>query len=118
MSPDLQDLSSRLKQFAQERDWTQFHAPKNLAAALVVEAGELLEHFQWMPEQESRELPPEKIERVSEEVADVFLYLLQLSDALGIDLVAAARAKLERNATRYPVNLAKGSSRKYSELGS
>jgi NTP pyrophosphatase (non-canonical NTP hydrolase) len=102
MNPELDQISRRLKQFAAERDWTRFHAPKNLAAALVVEAGELLEHFQWMPEDESRQLAPDKLAQVEEEIADVFLYLMQLSDALGVDLLDAARRKIERNAEKYP----------------
>ncbi|MDT3678654.1 MAG: nucleotide pyrophosphohydrolase [Burkholderiaceae bacterium] len=112
----LRDLALRLDQFAQERDWQRFHSPKNLASALVVESGELLEHFQWMTEEQSRALAPEKRSAVADEVADVLLYLIQLSSALGIDPVEAARDKLKRNALRYPVDLARGNSRKYDEL--
>jgi NTP pyrophosphatase (non-canonical NTP hydrolase) len=118
MNPDIDDFAARLREFARERDWEQFHAPKNLASALVVEAGELLEHFQWMPEEQSRQLGPEKKQAVEEEVADVFLYLVRFADVLDIDIAQAALRKLERNAARYPVALARGSSRKAGELGS
>jgi NTP pyrophosphatase (non-canonical NTP hydrolase) len=115
VSAELEALQKTLRAFARERDWDQFHSPKNLAAALSVEAAELLEHFQWMTEEQSRALGEEKRSQVAEEVADVFLYLLQLSDKLGIDVLAAAQCKLEINAAKYPVDLARGSSKKYSE---
>jgi len=116
MPDSLADLSQQLQQFNVDRDWQQFHAPKNLASALVVEAAELLEHFQWMSEAQSRELPPEKRKAVGAEVADVLLYLIQLADALGIDPIAAAQVKLTLNARKYPVERARGTSRKYDEL--
>lgn len=116
MTDSLQGLARQLAEFARERDWQQFHSPKNLASALVVEAGELLEHFQWMPEAQSRSLSSDKRDAVGAEVADVLLYLIQLSSALGIDPVAAAQAKLKLNAQKYPVDLARGSSKKYDEL--
>jgi len=116
ITDSLRDLALRLDQFAQERDWQRFHSPKNLASALVVESGELLEHFQWMTEEQSRALAPEKRSAVADEVADVLLYLIQLSSALGIDPIEAAQDKLKRNELRYPVDLARGNSRKYDEL--
>lgn len=116
MADSLDDLSRALRAFADERDWGPFHTPRNLAAALVVEAGELLEPFQWLTDHQSRELPPEQLQAVSEEMADVLLYLVQLSTALGVDLLAAARAKMARNAEKYPVDKARGSSRKYDAL--
>ena len=116
MPDSIDDLSRAVRAFAEERDWTQFHSPKNLASALVVEAGELLEPFQWLTEEQSRALPPEKLQAVADEMADVLLYLVQLSSALNVDLLAATRAKLQRNATRYPAALARGTSRKYDEL--
>ena len=116
MSTPMQALAQQLQQFANERQWGPYHSPKNLASALVVEAGELLEHFMWMPEAESRTLTPEKREAVGAEVADVLLYLVQLARALDIDPIAAARAKMERNAVRYPADRARGNSRKYDEL--
>lgn len=117
MTDSLHDLARQLERFAAERDWQQFHSPKNLASALIVEAAELLEHFQWLTEEQSRSLAlaPEKREAVGSEIADVLLYLIQLSNALGIDPVAAAQAKLKINALKYPVERARGSSRKYDE---
>ena len=103
MTNDLQSLIHALRDFAQAREWEQFHSPKNLAAALSVEAAELLEHFQWLTEAQSRELSSDKTAEVGAEAADVLLYLLQLTDKLGIDLVAAARAKMLVNAQKYPV---------------
>lgn len=116
MPDSLQALSKELDRFAAERDWHQFHSPKNLASALVVEAGELLEHFQWLTEEQSRALSSEKREAVGAEVADVLLYLIQLATALGIDPIAAAEAKLKLNASKYPAGLARGNSKKYDEL--
>jgi dCTP diphosphatase len=116
MTDSLQGLTGQLAQFAKERDWAQFHSPKNLASALVVESAELLEHFQWLTEDQSRKLESADREAVAAEMADVLLYLLQLSSALGVDLVAAAQAKLKVNAAKYPVQLARGSSKKYNEL--
>lgn len=115
MNNDIRDLQASLRAFAQERDWGQFHSPKNLASALSVEAAELLEHFQWMTEDQSRDLPPAKVQKVGSEVADVLLYLLQLCDKLGIDPIEAARTKIAANALKYPVALAKGNSTKYTE---
>ncbi len=116
MPDSLADISLQLQKFANDREWQQFHSPKNLASALIVEAGELLEHFQWMTEEQSRELPPEKLEAVAAEVSDVLLYLIQLTNALGIDPIAAAQAKLKLNELKYPVDRARGSSRKYDEI--
>ena len=111
----LAGLALQLAKFAQERDWQQFHSPKNLASALIVEAAELLEHFQWLTEAQSRELPPAKHDEVASEIADVLLYLVQLASTLGIDPVAAAQAKLALNAQRYPVERSRGNSRKHDE---
>lgn len=116
MTDSLDNLAKALAQFAQAREWQPFHSPKNLASALVVEAGELLEHFQWLTEEQSRALPPEQREAVAAEVADVLLYLVQLASALGIDPVAAAQAKMQVNAQKYPVDRARGHSRKYDAL--
>lgn len=117
MDGALESLTLALRGFAAERDWEQFHSPKNLAAALTVEAAELLEHFQWLTEEQSRSLAPGKRLAVSHELADVLLYLLQIADKLQIDLVDAARQKLELNASKYPAAQVRGSSRKWSELG-
>jgi NTP pyrophosphatase (non-canonical NTP hydrolase) len=114
LSDSLITLAQALKQFAQARDWGQFHSPKNLASALVVEAGELLEHFQWLTDEQSRNLNEEDRKAVAAEAADVLLYLIQFCDVLGIDPIAAAQDKLRVNAEKYPVDLAKGSSQKYN----
>ncbi len=109
----LTDLRDRLRHFAAERDWDPFHSPKNLAAALAVEAAELLEPFQWLTEEESRHLDATQLAAVREELADVLLYLVRLADKLDVDLAAAAREKMVRNGEKYPVETAKGSRRKY-----
>ena len=110
MNDSLHALAHRLEQFAAARDWKQFHSPKNLASALVVEAGELLEHFQWLTEAQSRQLDAVKREEVAAELADVLLYLIQLSSALGVDLIDAAHRKVDVNDRRYPVERARGRS--------
>ena len=102
MSDSLAQLAQALQRFAAERDWGQFHAPKNLASALVVEAAELLEPFQWLTEAQSRDLPPDTKEAVAQEMADVLLYLVQLSTALDVDLIDAAQRKMVINARKYP----------------
>lgn len=112
----LRALRDALRQFAVDRDWDQFHSPKNLAIALSVEAAELLEHFQWASEADSATLAPDKRTMVQEEVADVLLYLVRLADKLDIDLVAAATEKMKLNAAKYPAEKARGSSKKYTEL--
>ena len=112
----LHELRERLRHFAAERDWQQFHSPKNLAIALSVEAAELLEIFQWLSEDASRQLAAEQRAHASEELADVLLYLVKLADELGVDLVAAAGEKIAINAVRYPVAKARGTSRKHSDL--
>lgn len=106
---DLADVSAALAEFSKERDWQQFHSPKNLAVALSVEAAELLERFQWLSEDASRHLGPDDIARVAEELADVQIYLVILADALGIDLLDAVGTKIEKNRTRYPAELVRGS---------
>jgi dCTP diphosphatase len=115
-SVDLADLRFRLRRFAAERDWDQFHSPKNLAMALSVEVAELLEHFQWLSDAQSSALNLETRVKVAEELADVLLYLVRLADKLDVDLAVAALEKLKLNATRYPVDKARGSSKKYSDL--
>lgn len=103
MTNDLQSLTQALRDFAKARNWEQFHSPKNLASALSVEAAELLEHFQWLTEAQSRDLSAAKRAEIGTEIADVFLYLLQLADKLGIDPIEAARSKMLVNARKYPV---------------
>jgi len=111
----LDELIKKIKKFRQERDWDQYHSPKNLAIALVVEAGELAEHFQWLTEEQSGNLPLYKLSEVQEEVGDVLIYLLNLCDKLGIDPLDAARKKLEKNKEKYPVSRVRGKSIKYSD---
>lgn len=115
MNCEIESLTLALRDFARVRDWEQFHSPKNLAAALSVEAAELLEHFQWLTEEQSRQLPPEQLAAVAQEAADVLLYLLQLTDKLGIDLAVAAHDKIEVNARKYPASQVRGSSRKSTD---
>ncbi|MDP2143961.1 MAG: nucleotide pyrophosphohydrolase [Gallionella sp.] len=112
---DLITLRDRLRTFAAERDWEQFHSPKNLSMALMVEVAELMEHFQWLTEAQSTELPPKTQQEVGEELADCLLYLVRLSDRLGVDLKAAALEKLEKNAKKYPAEQVRGNSKKYTE---
>ena len=113
---ELENLREQLRDFAAARDWDQFHSPKNLAMALAGESGELLETFQWLTEEQSRRPTPEILAAASEEIADVLLYLVRLSDKLGIDPVAAANRKIVANAAKYPADKARGSSKKYTEL--
>ncbi|MFO1397401.1 MAG: nucleotide pyrophosphohydrolase [Burkholderiales bacterium] len=115
-STSLDALRDALRAFAAERDWEQFHSPKNLAMALSVESAELLEVFQWLTEAESRALAPAAHAAAADEIADVLLYLVRLADALGIDPLAAAERKMRANAQKYPADKARGTSRKYTEL--
>ena len=112
---DLLMLRDKLRAFAKARDWDQFHSPKNLSMALMVEVAELMEHFQWLTEQQSVNLSPDIKDAVAEELADILLYLVRLSDKLGVDLKQAALHKLEKNAAKYPAEKVRGSSKKYSE---
>ncbi|WP_369939761.1 nucleotide pyrophosphohydrolase [Xanthomonas medicagonis] len=116
MPDSLHDLQAAQRAFADAREWGRFHTPRNLAAALSVEASELLEHFQWLTDEQSRQLSDDKKAQVGSEVADVLLYLLQLCDKLGIDPIEAARQKMLVNARKYPVERAKGRITKYTEL--
>ncbi len=108
-------LADSISLFAAEREWDKFHSPKNLAMALSVEVAELLEHFQWLTEQESSELSADKLELVSREIADVQIYLMLLADRLGVDVLAASASKLEENKLRYPADRVRGSAKKYAE---
>jgi NTP pyrophosphatase (non-canonical NTP hydrolase) len=111
----LRALQRRLAEFAAARDWQQFHSPKNLAMALSVEAAELVEEFQWLTEEQSRQLDAERRERVRLELADVFIYLLRIADTLGVDLLQAADDKIALNERKYPADRVRGDSRKYTE---
>lgn len=112
---DLLMLRDKLRAFAEARDWDKFHSPKNLSMALMVEVAELMEHFQWLTEAQSLDLAAGNKHAVSEELADILLYLVRLSDKLGVDLLEAALHKLEKNAVKYPAEQVRGSAKKYSE---
>jgi NTP pyrophosphatase (non-canonical NTP hydrolase) len=109
----LGELLQRIRAFRDARDWGRFHTPRNLASAIAVESGELLEHFQWAQEPDGL---AEKIDGISEELADVAIYVLELADLLGISMLDAIEAKLALNEQRYPIDLARGSTRKHTEL--
>jgi NTP pyrophosphatase (non-canonical NTP hydrolase) len=113
---EMEELRDEMREFARVRDWDQFHSAKNLAMALAVEAAELLEHFQWLTEEQSGKLDAQAQAEVRNEIADVLLYLIRLADRLGIDPVAAAQAKLVENARKYPVEKSRGNRKKYTEL--
>ncbi|MCF8159026.1 MAG: nucleotide pyrophosphohydrolase [Burkholderiaceae bacterium] len=114
MADSLIELRQKIDAFVNERDWAQFHSPKNLAMAMIVEAAELVEHFQWDTIQESYDLSAEKRQEVAHELADTFVYLLRLAEVTGIDLIEAANQKIALNAIKYPVDKAKGSNAKYT----
>ncbi len=111
----MENLRNAIGAFIRERDWEQFHSPKNLAMALSVEVAEILEHFQWLTEEQSHNLPPEKLAELREEIGDVMIYLIELADNLGIDPVEAAKAKVEINGQKYPAELVRGNASKYTE---
>ena len=111
----LDDLNGKLLAFARERDWEQFHSPKNLSMALAGEAGELLEHFQWLSEAQSAALPDDKREQVALEMADILIYLIRLAERLDIDLVDAAYRKMALNQSRYPAERVRGDARRAEE---
>ena len=111
----MQELLERIREFNNERDWDQFHSPKNLSMALAVEASEIMEIFQWLTQEQSKNLPEEKMVELKDELADVTIYLVRLADKLGIDLFGAAEAKIARNKEKYPADKVRGSAKKYSE---
>ena len=115
MKDSLENLRARINAFVAEREWAQFHTPKNLAMAMIVEAAELVEQFQWDTPSESQQLSPEKREAVAHELADTFVYLLRLAEVLEIDLIEATNQKIDLNAQKYPVEQAKGSNVKYTK---
>jgi dCTP diphosphatase len=112
----LDHLKTRLREFAIARDWEQFHSPKNLSMALIVEAAELVEHFQWLTEKQSASLPPDKLTEVEQELADIQIYLIRIADRLDIDLERAVDAKIVLNEQRYPADKVRGSAKKYTEF--
>ena len=112
---DIKEIQKNLAKFAEERDWDQFHSPKNLAMALTSEVGELNELFQWLTEEQSSMKDDiGKIEEIRKEIADIFIYLLRLADKLDIDIEEAVREKIEINGKKYPIDLAKGNATKYN----
>ena len=112
---EIEVLQGHLRQFAEQRDWDQFHSPKNLAMALTAEVGELLEHFQWLTEPQSAALPPEKLAKVADEFADVQIYLARLADKLQISIGEAVQQKVALNEQKYPADKVRGSAKKYSD---
>ena len=113
---ELIQIQNDLANFASERDWDKFHSPKNLSMAMSVEAGELVEIFQWLTDEESRNLTMKQKVRAEEEIADVFLYLLRIADKLNIDVVQVAKNKLATNAAKYPIEACYGNAKKYTDL--
>ena len=111
----MEDLRSAIGAFIRERDWEQFHSPKNLAMGLSVEVAEIVEHFQWITEEQSQNLPPEKLAEIREEIGNVMIYLTELADKLGIDPMEAAKSKVAINGQKYPAELVKGKASKYTE---
>ena len=111
----IEKLAEEIRKFAEERDWDQFHSPKNLSMALAVEASEIMEIFQWLTEDQSGNLPSEKMAELSDELADVAIYLVRLADKLEIDLEGAVEAKIALNKKKYPADKVRGSAKKYSE---
>jgi dCTP diphosphatase len=109
------NLRDIIRGFIEERDWEQFHSPKNLAMALSVEVAEIVEHFQWLTEEQSKNLPPEKLAEIREEIGDVMIYLTELADKLCIDPVEAAKAKVTINGQKYPAELVREKASKYTE---
>ncbi len=111
----LEDIKIQLREFAAERDWDQFHSPKNLAMVQIVEATKLVEHFQWLNEEESASLLADKLAEVEQELADIQIYLIRLADKLNIDLLSAVDNKIKLNEKKYPAERVQGSSKKYTE---
>jgi len=111
----LETLIKKIRSFNAERDWDKYHSPKNLAMAFAVEVAEIAEHFQWLTDDQSRDLTNDKMVQVKDEIGDAMILLLNLSDKLGIDPVEAAKEKLKKNAEKYPVKKAKGKADKYTE---
>lgn len=110
-----EQLKELLREFAAERDWDQFHSPKNLSMALVAEVAELVEHFQWLTEEQSRNLPQDKLAEIELEIADIQIYLVRLADKLRVNIMAVVEKKLAINAAKYPSDKVRGSSKKYTE---
>ncbi|GAA0414894.1 nucleotide pyrophosphohydrolase [Cocleimonas flava] len=116
MSAEIESLKLKLREFAEERDWDQFHSPKNFSMAMIVECAELVEHFQWLTDEQSKNLSTETLDEVSLEMADIFIYLIRLADKLDVDLVKTAKRKMILNAEKYPIEKSKGLATKYNKL--
>lgn len=112
---EFEDLKFRLREFADERDWDQFHSPKNLSMALIAEAAELVEHFQWLSQKESQIIQGDKLEAVRHELADIQIYLIRIADKLNVDLLDAVEKKIEINKEKYPADKVMGQHKKYTE---
>ena len=112
---ELEQIKAQLQKFADDRDWDQFHSPKNLSMALSVEASELVECFQWLTEEQSQNLPPEQLSAAIDEIADVQIYLLRIATKLNVNMLDAVNQKIKKNALKYPVDKVKGSSKKYNQ---
>lgn len=111
----MEELIEQIRTFARERDWEQYHSPKNLSMALSVEAGETVEIFQWMTQEQSRTLNTETLARLQDEIGDVMIYLTGLADKFGLDPVNLAKRKLTINARKYPADIVRGKAKKYTE---
>ena len=116
MSTELESIKLRLREFAKERDWDQFHSPKNFSMAMIVECAELVEHFQWLTDEQSKNLSADTLDEVSLEMADIMIYLIRLADKLDVDLLETVNRKMKLNAEKYPVDKAKGLATKYNKL--
>ncbi|MGK0185843.1 MAG: dCTP diphosphatase [Verrucomicrobiales bacterium] len=116
MADRMEEITEKIRQFRDERDWMQFHNPKDLATALSIEASELVEQFLWKSPDECDQRIAEKREAIEDEVADIAVYLFEFADNLGIDLIDAMERKMAKNAAKYPVEKARGSNAKYTEL--
>jgi NTP pyrophosphatase (non-canonical NTP hydrolase) len=111
----LEELKEKIRQFADERDWDQFHSPKNLSMALIAEAAELVEHFQWLTEDQSASLAADKLLEVREELADIQIYLVRIADKLNVNLLDAVNDKIKVNESKYPADKVRGSAKKYTD---
>ncbi|MEE9328098.1 MAG: nucleotide pyrophosphohydrolase [Cocleimonas sp.] len=116
MPDQLESIKLKLREFAKERDWDQFHSPKNFSMAMIVECAELVEHFQWLTDEQSKRLPTETLDEVSLEMADIMIYLIRLADKLDVNLLESVERKIELNALKYPVDKSKGLATKYNKL--
>lgn len=116
MQNELEAIKQQLRVFAKERDWDQFHSPKNFSMALIVECAELVEHFQWLTDEQSKRLPEDTLDEVSLEMADIMIYLIRLADKLDVDLIESVNRKIKLNAVKYPVDKSKGLATKYNKL--